>query len=67
MTKRFLSASATAVVTTKMINTPAGRFTRDAATARGASRFPRRDSRGSGDTCLRWATGRAGNQSTGIG
>jgi hypothetical protein len=42
MTKRFLSASATAVVTTKMINTPAGRFARDAATARGARRFPAR-------------------------
>jgi hypothetical protein len=48
MTKRFLSALATAAVTTKMINTPAGRLARDAA-------------------CLRWATGRAGNQSTGIG
>jgi len=53
---------ATAVVITKMVITPAGRFARNAAAAGGAHRFPWRDSRGGGDTCLPWATGRAGNQ-----
>jgi hypothetical protein len=61
LTQRFLSQLAAAVVTTKMINTPAGRFARDAA-AGGARRFSQRGRRCPGDTCLPCKTGRAGNQ-----
>jgi hypothetical protein len=58
MTKHLLSALATAVVTTKMINTQAGRFARDAplAVMLAASL---RSAVGAADTCLPWATGRA--------
>ena len=67
MTKRLLSPRATAVVTTKMINPQQEGSPETPPLPVVLAAILGEPARAPGDTCLPWATGRAGSSPTGIG